>query len=324
MMTKSRRVPSLSWLVGGGVLGTLIGGVVFVGLTQYARSKATTVVDLRRANDTIKYDAFGLTDGAKPQRLERGWSLIGSVDRRCIWVLRGRTWREYEGVAGTYGREVPAGPGNWLVADTPLGPLVFDSDRGVRLLDRDDLSHDLKRWASSEPPLLAHDTMLVWRDGHCRLLVEDLESRASVTVDLPLWRLHQTPTGPASLSPDRRWLAVTGDAIVGQLPSGLPPEERARRKRQGSALVLVDLLEGSTVLVEGYFESFAHRPVWSADGSWIFVGVPFERAMYAVFVDGHGPHRLQRVDAIEGASPMPMIDLRTAQAARPDHDSTSD
>jgi len=71
----------------------------------------------------------GLTDGAKPRRLERGWSLIGSIDRRCIWVLRGRTWCEYDGVAGTYGREVPAAPGNWLIADTPLGPLVFDSDR---------------------------------------------------------------------------------------------------------------------------------------------------------------------------------------------------
>lgn len=56
-MTNGRRVPSSLWLVGGGVVGVVIGAVAFVGLTQYARSVSTTVAELRRANDTIKYVA---------------------------------------------------------------------------------------------------------------------------------------------------------------------------------------------------------------------------------------------------------------------------
>jgi hypothetical protein len=156
------------------------------------------------------------------------------------------------------------------------------------------------------------ESTLVWREGENRLLVERLDTGASVSIALPLWRLHHSPSGPASLSPDGRMLALTGDAIVGPVPVDIPRKEREQRKRQGSGLVIVDLTDGSAELVDGFFENFAYRPVWSADGAWIFVGVPFEAAMYAVDLT-RPTHQLQRVDHLGRSAAMPMLDLASAR-----------
>lgn len=262
--------------------------------------------------------AFGLGQDLKPRRFARGTSFVGSVDRRCIWIRQGRTWQEYDGVTDEFGREVPVAPG-FLAADTAVGLVVVDVEMTVRLVDRDDPARELKRWPSRDRPMLAFDTTLVWRDADSRLLVEDLAAGTVVSIQLPLWRMHHSPAGPASLSPDRRWLALSGDAIVGEVPLDLPPRERERRKRQGSALVLVDLVDGRAVLVGGYFENFAYQPVWSADGASIFVGVPFEAAMYVATFDESDP-QLRRVDSVERSAPMPMIDLRSAQVAPSEND----
>jgi hypothetical protein len=58
-MVGSGRVPSLGWLVGGGVAGVLVGGALFLGLRYYAASVATTVSDLRTANDVIGWIGVG-------------------------------------------------------------------------------------------------------------------------------------------------------------------------------------------------------------------------------------------------------------------------
>ena len=263
---------------------------------------------------------FSLAADVKATRLPRGWAHVASSDRRCIWVPGADpgTWTEYDGVADEHGREVRL-DGVHLVADTPHGLLTVDRyDRTMRLVDRDDPTAERTRWSGGDDPLTVNDSTVVWREGVTRLRVEHLDTGTTVPVVLPLWQLHRYPTGPASFSPDGRRLALTGDAIVGPVPLDLPKKERDTRKRQCSGLVIVDLVDGSAELVHGYFEDFAYTPVWSADGAWIFLGVPSEGAMYAVAVDAP-ERRLRRVEGLGRSAAMPMIDLGHARAdvARP-------
>lgn len=256
---------------------------------------------------------FAVTERTKPTRVQNGRPFKAASDRRCIWIPDGRTWRLYDGVTNEWRDEVHLDGGH-LLADTAHGLLVNEFDHTVKLFEGCDLTTEIRRWPMPHELITATASTLVWREADNRLRVEHLDTDTTVLITLPLWRLHDLAAGPASLSPDGQRLALTGDAIVGPIPFDIPRKERDKRKRQGSSLVIIDLIDGSVQQVGEYFERSAYRPVWSADGAWIFFGAPFEDVVYGVAVD-HATPQLRTVDGLGRSVGMPLLDLANTRSA---------
>jgi hypothetical protein len=180
-----------------------------------------------------------------------------------------------------------------------------------------DLSGDLV-------PLAPSDEQAARERSHDVDVDEDWTGKATlVWRGRPLGTITHPEVGQwyrfASMSPDGRTVAIGGSVIPRPAPAPLDEllsqpllTGRTYEAKYESVMALVDVESNEVRICEGRFDNFCYPPAWSADGTSLAFGAPFESKR--IYLTSISDLALRPVDLGKHA-PMPMLDARLLPAA---------
>ena len=223
---------------------------------------------------------------------------MGYLNRRpYLWFVDLAT-RSIEPAAEL--RDIPQGIDEVVPLDAAVavgcGPTWFAlepdlSGKGRRLTDAE-LALATRRSVSvdwpREPSVHERGLVLPDRAGRARTVTHP---------EIAYWRPF------ATWAPDRQSFAVAGSTTPFVLPSA--PIFSGTYEPEPSVLALVRVRDATVQICDGTFDDFCYPPAWTADGTLIVIGAPFEpKHLYTVRPEERVLHRVQ----FKRHAPMPLLD----------------